>query len=117
MTILDNASFVELSCDMSDYIRPDDQLQWFRDGEMITSGQARQQITFKNGNANQGQLGGLSTQSSRVSVLTISNPILSDTGTYNCRVIGTTESVDIELLVQSSGENNYMHILYAIIIE
>ncbi len=102
---------------MSDYIRPDDQLQWFRDGEMITSGQARQQITFKNGNANQGQLGGLSTQSSRVSVLTISNPILSDTGTYNCRVIGTTESVDIELLVQSSGENNYMHILYAIIIE
>ncbi len=108
VTILDNASFVELRCDMSKYIRPDDQLQWFRDGEIITSGQARRQITFMNGNANQGQLGGFSTQSSRVSMLTISNPILSDTGTYNCRVIGTTESVDIELIVNSSGENNHM---------
>ncbi len=94
---------------MSDYIRPDDQLQWFRDEEMITSGQARRQITVMNGNANQGQFRGLVTQSSRVSVLTISNPILSDTGTYNCRVMGTTESVDIELLVQSSGENNYTY--------
>ncbi len=91
---------------MSDYIRPDDQLQWFRDGEMITSGQARRQITVMNGNADQGQFGGLSTQSSRVSVLTISNPVLNDTGTYNCHVMGTTESVSIELLVQRSGENN-----------
>ena len=97
---------MELRCDMSDYIRPDDQLQWFRDGEMITSGQARRQITVMNGNADQGQFGGLSTQSSRVSVLTISNPVLNDTGTYNCRVMGTTESVSIELLVQRSGENN-----------
>ncbi len=87
---------------MSNYIRPDDQLQWFKDGEMITSGQARRQITFTNGTG-QGQFGGISPQSSRVSVLTISNPILSDTGTYNCRVIGTTESVDIELLVNSSS--------------
>ncbi|XP_064396377.1 uncharacterized protein LOC135343303 isoform X2 [Halichondria panicea] len=102
VTILDNASFVELRCDMSDYIRPDDQLQWFRDGEMITSGQARRQITVMNGNADQGQFGGLSTQSSRVSVLTISNPVLNDTGTYNCHVMGTTESVSIELLVQRS---------------
>ncbi len=90
---------------MSNYIRPDDQLQWFRDGEMITSGQGRRQITFMNGIANQGQLGGLSTQSSRVSVLTISNPILNDTGTYNCRVMGTTESVDIALIVQSLTTN------------
>ena len=99
---MDNASFVELSCDMSAYIRPDDQLQWFRDGEMITSGQDRRQITFMDG-AGRGQFGGLTTQSSRVLVLTISNPILSDTGTYNCRVIGTTESVDIALIVQSSA--------------
>ena len=111
MTILDNASFVELRCDMSDYIQPDDQLQWFRNGEMITSGQARRQITFMNGTARLGQFGGFSPQSSRVSMLTISNPVLNDTGTYNCRVMDTTESVSIELLVQlSSGENN----LYAL---
>ncbi len=90
---------------MSNYIRPDDQLQWFRDGEMITSGQARRQITFMDGTKS-GQLGGLLTQSSRVSMLKISNPVLSDTGTYNCRVMGTTESADIALIVQSSGENN-----------
>ncbi len=90
---------------MSNYIRPDDQLQWFRDGEMITSEQARRQITFMDGTES-GQLGGLVTQSSRLSMLTISNPVSSDTGTYNCRVMGTTESVDIALIVQSSGENN-----------
>ena len=100
VTILDNASFVELSCDMSNYIRPDDQLQWFRDGEMITSGQARRQITFMDGTES-GQLGGLSIQSSRLSKLTISNPVSSDTGVYNCRVMGTTESVDLALIVQS----------------
>ena len=103
MTILDNASFVELRCDMSDYIRPDDQLQWFRNGEMITPGQARRQITFMNGTARLGQFGDLSIQSSRVSVLTISNPVLSDTGVYNCRVMETTEFVDIALIVQSSA--------------
>ncbi|XP_064396374.1 uncharacterized protein LOC135343301 isoform X1 [Halichondria panicea] len=103
VTVMDNASFAELRCDMSDYIRSDEQLQWFRDGEMITSGQARRHITFINGNANQGQFGGLSTQSSRVSMLTISNPVSSDTGVYNCHVIGTTENVDIELLIQSSA--------------
>ncbi len=89
---------------MSNYIRPDDQLQWFRDGEMITSGQARRQITFMDG-TELGQLGGLSTQSSRLSKLTISDPVSSDTGVYNCRVMGTTESVDLALIVQSLVTN------------
>ena len=60
VTILDNASFVELRCDMSDYIRPDDQLQWFRDGKVITLGENRKQITLMDG-ARRGQFRGLTT--------------------------------------------------------
>ena len=99
---LDNASSVEMSCEMSDYIRPDNQLQWIKDGQLIVSGQNRKTITFTNGTRD-GQIGGSTIGSSRLSTLTISNPVLSDSGTYTCRVMAANESVDIQLQVQDSN--------------
>ncbi len=109
MTTLDNASSVELSCDMSAYIRPDNQLRWFKDDQLVAVDEDRRQITYMNG-TKLGQFGRLGFQPSRVSVLTISNPTLSDSGTYTCRVMGTRESLDIELLVESSGETNILYL-------
>jgi len=33
----DNETQVELKCEMSLYLRPDDHLQWFRGGQLIAS--------------------------------------------------------------------------------
>ncbi len=88
---------------MSDYIRPDNQLQWFRDEQLITTDENRLQITFMNG-TRVAQLGTLLRQPSRLSVLTISNPTLSDSGTYTCHVMGTRESVAIELIIKNSSK-------------
>ena len=100
---LNNDANVELMCDMSAYIRPDDHLQWFRDGQIVVSGENRRQISYKNGTL-KGQIGELRTGPSRVSVLTISNPTLADSGTFTCSVVGTTESADIGLQVMDSSK-------------
>ena len=91
---------------MSGYIRPDDHLQWFRFGQRsrIVSGENRRQISYVNGMMG-GQIGGLRTGSSRVSVLTISNPILADAGAYICRVTSEIpQIVTIRLQVLQSCE-------------
>ena len=100
---LNNASSVEMSCEMSDYIRPDNQLHWIKDGQVIVSGQNRGTITFTNGTRD-GQFGGPTTGPSRLSTLTISDPVLSDSGTYTCHVMEANKSVDILLEVQDASE-------------
>ena len=103
VTAVDSDSNVKLRCEMSAYIRPDEQLQWFRDGQIIVSGENRRQISYVNGTMG-GQLRELRTGSSRVAVLTISNPVLADSGTYTCSVMGTTQTVDVSLQVLDSSE-------------
>ncbi len=49
VTTLDNASSVELSCDMSAYIRPDNQLRWFKDDQLVAVDEGSRQITYTNG--------------------------------------------------------------------
>ena len=93
-------SEVELECEMTLYIRPDEDLQWFRGSEMIVNGTNRYTISYRNGLAGAAQKGENVTIPGRVSVLTISNPQLSDSGTYNCRILGTEQSADIQLTVE-----------------
>ena len=91
---------VELGCEMTLYIRADEDLQWFRGSEMIASGTDRYTISYRNGSARAAQKGGDTFIPGRVSVLTISNPQLSDSGTYTCRLLGTEQSVDVQLSVE-----------------
>ena len=93
-------SSVELACEMTLYIRADGDLQWFRGSEMIASGTDRYTISYRNGLAGAAQNGGNVTIPGRVSVLTISNPQLSDSGTYTCRLLGTELSADVQLSVE-----------------
>ena len=94
-------SEVELECEMTLYIRPDEDLQWFRGSENITSETNRYTILYRNGLAGAAQNGGNVTTPGRVSVLAISNPQLSDSGKYTCRILGTEQSADIQLTVES----------------
>ena len=105
MTAYSNESEVELQCEMTLYIRADEDLQWFNGSTMITSGTNRHTISYHNGTAHAAQNGGNIFIPGRVSVLTISNPQQSDAGTYSCRILGTEQSADIQLNVMSTQQN------------
>ena len=97
----DNETQVELKCEMSLYLRPDDHLQWFRGGQLIASGTERYTITYSNGTSEPpGQFGESTVGPSRVSTLTISEPQLADSGTYTCAIIDTDQAEDFQLTVQ-----------------
>ena len=60
----------------------------------------RSTISYRNGLTGAAQNGGNVTVPGRVSVLTISNPQLSDSGTYTCRILGTEQSIDVQLNIE-----------------
>ena len=103
--VSDNETDVSLSCEMSLYLRPERDLQWFRGGQQIMN-TGRHMITYTDGNG-MGQFGGNTIGSSRVSTLVISEPQLSDSGTYTCAIRNTEVSQDIELTVESAGQYLY----------
>ena len=100
VTAYNSDSSVELECEMTLYVRADEDLQWFRGSEMIDSRNDRYTISYRNGLTGAAQNGGNVTVPGRVSVLTISNPQLSDSGTYTCRILGTEQSTDVQLNVE-----------------
>mgnify|MGYP003462097078 CR=1 FL=1 len=91
-------SQVELSCEMSQYIHPDEDLRWFRGGQKLDNTQSKYSIRYQNG-TKLAQNGGSNVTTSRVSVLTISQLTSSDSGVYTCRLFGTNQSGDIKLAV------------------
>ena len=95
---------VELACEMSGFIRPDDSLTWVGPtGQTIVSGSNRHQITYTDGASLQGAANGSEDLvPTRVSTLRISNPEPSDTGNYTCRVSEAFQAVAIELIVNGS---------------
>ena len=102
VSTFDSATQVSLSCEMSLYLRPDKDLQWFRDGQLIsTSG--RHSISYTDGTPMMGQIGGDTVTSSRLSTLVISQPETSDSGNYTCAIRNTQHSKDIQLAVDGSG--------------
>jgi len=105
VTAYSSDSEVELQCEMTLYIRADEDLQWFNGSMMITSGTNRRTVSYHNGTAGAAQNGGSNIIPGRVSVLTISNPQQSDSGTYSCRILGTEQSADIQLNVMPTQQN------------
>ena len=100
VTAYNSDSRVELACEMTLFVRPDQDLQWFRGSEMIVNGTCRYTVSYRNGLTEAAQNGGNMTIPGRVSMLTISNPQLSDSGTYTCRILGTEQSADVQLSVE-----------------
>ncbi|KAL5483900.1 hypothetical protein EMCRGX_G020320 [Ephydatia muelleri] len=91
-------SQVELSCEMSQYIHPDGDLRWFRGGQKLDNTQSKYSIGYRNG-TKLALNGGSDVTSSKVSVLTISQLTSSDSGVYTCKVFGTDQSGDVNLMV------------------
>ena len=102
ISTFDNVTQVSLSCEMSLYLRPEEDLQWFRGGQLIAGDSGRLSLTYSAGTA-QGQFGGDTVGLSQVSTLVISQPQTSDSGTYRCTIRNTSHSQDIQLTVESAG--------------
>ena len=93
---------VELGCEMSGYLRPDEDLQWYRDNRLLLLKGARHSVSIKEGRMGAGQSGENTTVHSRLSVLNIHHPSVADSGVYSCRVRGTTAEALMSLAVTGS---------------
>ena len=99
-----NDSSVDLSCEMSAFIRPDSSLIWEGPGgrRITDEGTGRYHITFSDGSPEQAVNRSTELVPSRVSTLTVFNLEPSDAGDYTCSVIGTDQAITIQLILDDS---------------
>ena len=111
ITVADNETEVKLSCEMSEYIHPDEDLKWFKGEKLLTNG-SKYAITYHNGSGH-GQNGRYKIGLSRMSMLVISEPQITDAGIYTCNIRGTNQSI-ITLLsvVGTKGKLFHYNIFY-----
>jgi len=114
ITTYNDSVVVELGCDMAGYVRPDNDLHWFRGGDAISQS-SKYDVKFRNGSQT-AQQGGTIPVPSRLCALKILHPEIKDTGTYTCSINGTNKTAYVELLVlEASGMqagDNAIKILY-----
>ncbi len=99
VSVNDTASEVQLSCEMSYFIREDEDLQWFKEDQMITSEMDRHTVSYRDGKPAVAVKEGIRIIPGHVVVLTISNPKIEDSGTYSCAIAETDESIGFQLSV------------------
>ena len=101
VTVFNNVSLIQLSCDMAGFVPPVSDLQWFRNGMML---QNTSDHTIFNEVGNRAALlpGSSQPESSILSVLIIHDPQVEDSGEYQCRIVSLNMSEIIQLTVSSS---------------
>ena len=103
-----DSQFVELGCEMSGYIRPDNDLYWIVNGvplDLTANDGSKYRVSYRNG-SNVSQFGGSSTIPSRVVVLTILDVNLADSGAYSC-AINNTELINQSRLEVMPASSKY----------
>ena len=88
---------------MSQYIEPDGNLRWFKDGLEISSDGQKYEIQLGDGDTNDGVVNGRFVPS-RVSVLVVLDfELYSDTGCYYCKTVGSSQRSE-SVLVSSEEQ-------------
>ena len=102
MTVLDNITSVELSCDMAGFIPEDTALKWYKNNTLISSN-SRVTVSYRNGLRKSFREFGFPVNSTEA-VLTFTPPQTTDSGTYECRISGYEflPKQEIKLIVQTS---------------
>lgn len=90
---------VILFCTMRDYIRPDQSFRWFREGELISTELDEKYNLVYIDSSQPAQNGEDTLSPARLSLLSISNPQVEDTGFYTCGITGTTVNAQVQLIV------------------
>ena len=97
VTVFDNVSSVELSCDMAGYVPLVSDLQWFR-GNVMIQNNSKFTVLYQDG-SRQAQRPDTGKGPSVVSILLITNPGLEDSGEYQCRIVSLGLSDSVQLMV------------------
>ena len=97
---------LQLKCEMSGYIEPDENLQWFRHGEKIKNSN-KYNISYVNG-SKVSQMGEIQQQNSRISIVTISDFKKEDRGFYSCNTTDTKVSEAIYISLGEPGKLIYI---------
>lgn len=107
IVIVDNKTkSVEMKCEMSQYIEPDENLQWFKNGQKINPSN-KYKVRFEDGNS-PSLINGVRTQS-RVSVLVVSDfQEQNDSGCYYCETRSTQKSASVFVGTEEPGEHEVM---------
>ena len=93
---------IKMSCEMSQYIEPDKNLQWFRNGERLVSSD-KYNISLESGN-NPSLVNGVEALS-RVSVLVVSDfQGAEDGGFYHCNITNAKRSASVYVSLGEQGE-------------
>ena len=95
---------LEMRCEMSQYIQPDSNLHWFKDGLEIVSDGEKYEVIFKSGGDDLAMVNGRKVPS-RVSVLVVSNfQQDNDTGCYYCMTVdGSYRSNSVAVTTGAPG--------------
>ena len=91
---------VELECEASGYIRPDSDIQWFRENQLLAEGE-KYNVTFRDGRPDAAQIGLNETAPSRVSILAIARVEKSDSDVYSCQSVATGAIDSTHLYVEA----------------
>lgn len=101
-----DSQHVELGCDMSGYIYPDEDLHWIVNGASLAPSSnvdgSKYMVSYRDGDK-VAQFGGASTIPSRVSVLTVFDIALEDSGSYSCAIRSTDLIEQVILQVQPAS--------------
>lgn len=85
---------------MSDYILPDEKLQWTDSSSGVLENSEKYTITYENGKLSAAQNGGNIRLPSRISTLTIHSPTAADTGKFICIIQGSNQFIAMDLKVE-----------------
>ena len=109
VTTLDNETSVELSCDMAGFIPVDTALTWYMNNQQV-SVDNRVSVSYRDGSFLSGR-GFKNINKSVESILSFKPPQLTDSGTYECRIIGyeylPTQTVVLVVEESMSGESKF----------
>lgn len=85
---------------MKGFLRPDEDLLWYKEHKLLIPTEGGiYSVIVKDGTPGAGQDGRNETVSSRLSVLSIEHPKVSDSGVYSCKIRGTDAEANILMTV------------------
>lgn len=99
----DTTKSVQLGCEMTGYLRPDEDLAWYKGNYLLPLKGATYSVIFMEGTPGAGQNGENGTVHGRLSMLNINHPTVADSGVYRCKIRGTNTEATMSLAITKTS--------------